>query len=94
MKRRTKKTFFELKVALFFDLFDFWIGGYYDYKKKALYLSLIPTLVIRLENTNNLISKIGNVNKNTTPTVINPSVASSKTRATGGIISKSKGAVI
>lgn len=50
MKRKSKFTFFELKVTFFFDLFDFWIGGYYDYKNKALFLALIPTLVIRLEN--------------------------------------------
>jgi len=50
MKRKSKFTFFELKVTFYFDLFQFFIGGYYDHINKAIHLSLIPTLFIKLEN--------------------------------------------
>lgn len=50
MKRRTKKTFSELKVTFYFDLFQFFIGGYYDNVNKAFHFSLIPTLFIKLES--------------------------------------------
>ena len=62
MKRNSKKTFFELKVTFYFDLFNFWIGGYYDYKNKAVHLALIPTLIVKLENTRPkpIIEKVSN----------------------------------
>jgi hypothetical protein len=55
MKRKSKKTFFELKVTFYFDLFRFFIGGMYDEKGKSIHLSLIPFFVIKLENGSNLI---------------------------------------
>jgi hypothetical protein len=55
MKRKSKFTFFELKVTFYFDLFKFFIGGIYDEKDKSVHLSLIPFFVIKLENARNLI---------------------------------------
>lgn len=55
MKRKSKFTFFELKVTFYFDLFQFFIGGYYDHINKSVHLSLIPTLFIKLENGRTLI---------------------------------------
>lgn len=55
MKRRTKKTFFELKVTFYFDLFQFFIGGYYDHINKAVHFALIPTLIIKLESAKDII---------------------------------------
>jgi hypothetical protein len=55
MKRRSKFTFFELKVTFYFDLFRFFIGGMYDEKDKSIHLSLIPFLVLKIENAKNMI---------------------------------------
>ena len=65
MKRKSKFTFFELKVTFYFDLFRFFIGGIYDEKDKSVHVSLIPFLVLKIENGRAFIKgKVGNFNTN------------------------------
>ena len=65
MKRKSRFTFFELKVTFYFDLFRFFIGGIYDEKDKSVHLSLIPFLVLKIENGRAFIrGKVENFNTN------------------------------
>lgn len=36
-----------MDVKLFFALYDFWIGGFYDQKKRVLYICPLPCVVLR-----------------------------------------------
>ncbi len=38
-----------MKASLFWAWYDFWIGWYWDRKKKTLYIAPIPTIIIKLE---------------------------------------------
>lgn len=38
-----------MKATLFFAWYDFWIGAFYDQKKRALYLCPLPCVVIKIE---------------------------------------------
>ena len=38
-----------MKLSLFFAWYDFWIGIYYDRKKRILYICFLPMVVIKLE---------------------------------------------
>ena len=65
MKRKSRFTFFELKVTFYFDLFRFFIGGIYDEKDKSVHLSLIPFLVLKIENGRAFIKgRVENFNTN------------------------------
>jgi hypothetical protein len=35
------------RCALIFEPCDFWIGGYYDRRKRQLYVTLLPMLPVR-----------------------------------------------
>lgn len=37
-----------MKVSAFFAWYDFWVGAFYDRKKRALYICPLPMLVIKL----------------------------------------------
>lgn len=37
------------KISFFFAWYDFWIGMFYDQKKKALYVCPVPCCVIKIE---------------------------------------------
>ncbi len=34
-----------MKIRMFFAWFDFWVGAYYDRKKKVLYICPLPCIV-------------------------------------------------
>jgi hypothetical protein len=36
-----------IKVQLFFAWYDFWIGWFWDKKKKTLYICLLPCIVLK-----------------------------------------------
>ncbi len=38
-----------MKIKIFFAWYDFWVGIYYAQKERAIYVCLIPTVVIKLE---------------------------------------------
>ncbi len=38
-----------MKVSLFFAWYDFWVGLFYDQKKKILYICPLPCVVIKIE---------------------------------------------
>ena len=38
-----------MKISFFFAWYDFWIGAFFDTKKNALYICIIPTLVIKIQ---------------------------------------------
>lgn len=38
-----------MNVSVFFAWYDFWIGWFYDRKKRILYICLLPMIVIKLE---------------------------------------------
>lgn len=42
-----------MKFSLFFAWYDFWIGWFYDIKKKVLYICPLPMIVIKIERKNN-----------------------------------------
>jgi hypothetical protein len=44
-KQKPKK---RLKIKPFFAWYDMWIGAYWDRKKRALYICLLPCCVIRI----------------------------------------------
>jgi len=37
-----------MKINLYFKWFDFWIGWFYDTKKKILYIQLLPMIGIKI----------------------------------------------
>lgn len=37
-----------LRVRLFFAWYDFWVGAFYDQKKRVLYICLLPMVVLEL----------------------------------------------
>ena len=38
-----------MKVSMFFAWYDFWIGWFWDSKKRVLYICLIPMVVVKIE---------------------------------------------
>lgn len=38
-----------MKLSLFFAWYDFWIGAFYDQKKRILYVCPLPMVVIKVE---------------------------------------------
>lgn len=38
-----------MKLSFFFALYDFWIGAYWDSKKKILYVCPLPCCVIKIQ---------------------------------------------
>ena len=42
-----------MKIRLFFAWFDFWIGFYWDTKKKILYFCPLPTIVLSFQRRSN-----------------------------------------
>lgn len=38
-----------MKVSLFFAWYDFWVGIFYDQKKRVLYICPLPCCVIKIE---------------------------------------------
>lgn len=38
-----------MKVSLFFARYDFWVGFFYDQKKRTLYICPLPMVVIKIE---------------------------------------------
>ena len=37
------------RVSLFWALYDFWSGVFYDMEKRIIYIIIIPTFVIKIE---------------------------------------------
>ena len=37
-----------MKVKAFWAWYDFWVGFFWDGKKRALYICVLPTLVIKI----------------------------------------------
>jgi hypothetical protein len=37
-----------MKVTLFFAWYDLWAGCFYDYKKRIIYICLVPCVVIKI----------------------------------------------
>jgi len=37
-----------MKIKITFAWFDFWVGAYYDRKLKALYVCLVPMVVMKI----------------------------------------------
>ena len=38
-----------MKIRPYFKWFDFWVGLFYDTKKKILYFGLLPMLGVKIE---------------------------------------------
>ena len=38
-----------MRVSVFWALYDFWVGAFWDRKKRILYVCPIPTVVIKIE---------------------------------------------
>lgn len=38
-----------MKFTLFFAWYDFWIGWFYDRRKRALYVCPVPMLCVKIE---------------------------------------------
>jgi hypothetical protein len=38
-----------MSISVFFAWYDFWIGLFYDQKKRTLYVCLLPMVVIKIE---------------------------------------------
>ena len=43
-----------MKFKAFYALYDFWIGLYYDRKRKILYINPLPTIVLSFASDQNV----------------------------------------
>ena len=51
IKKRDRNEKKKLEYKLIFAWYDFWIGLYYDRKQKAIYISLLPMVILKLSIT-------------------------------------------
>jgi len=40
-----------MKVSFFFAWYDFWVGFFYDQKKRILYVNFLPCCVLKFEKS-------------------------------------------
>ena len=48
----------KVKIKIFFAWYDFWVGFYYDRKKKTLYICSIPCIVLSIKMQNERVSRL------------------------------------
>ena len=47
-----------MKVSFFFAWYDFWIGWFYDQKKRILYICPLPCCVFKFESRTNTVDDL------------------------------------